>query len=732
MGKWTRRGFITAGVIGGSALVIGVALRPGNRNDEVAALVAQPGDTLVNIWVKIAGDNSVTVIVPHSEMGQGAQTVLAQMLADEMDANWEDVSIIEAPAHDSYANYALPYGFVFGDADVPKVLVGTLTGIFLQAAKAMNMQITGGSLSIRATGVFGMRVAGAAARQLLLEAASEAWGVPISQLRTDRGQIFTSDGRLAAPFSEFAVAAGEKTPPHTPTLKTPDQYRYMGKSLPRHDLPAKVDGSAVFGIDVMVPGMKVATINACPTFGGTLAGVILAESLPAGAQVVELDDAVAVVAGSYWEAQRALATVQPEWDLPEHSGLMQAEIYEAFEQAIAEGLDAGAFKSEVDVGDSGRVIAAAAQRIDVTYRAPYLAHACMEPMNATAHVVDDRCEIWVGTQNPLGTRHAVAEALDIPAANVIVHNHIMGGGFGRRSIYDATIQAAKISRSAGVPVKLIWSREEDMQHDFYRPAFSSRFQGVVSSSGIPTAWRNVFVNKSEPHEAPHIPYAIANISIGSIDLPMPIPEGPWRSVDSSQHAFFTESFIDELAHAAQTDPLEFRRSLLQEQPRYLAVLEALEQASDWHKPLESGRARGIALHESFGSIVGEVVQVNVTDQRLVVERVVCVADPGFAMSPDGFKAQMESGIIYGLTAALTGQVEISAAQAKVSNFHDYPVMRMKDSPVIDVIIINSGAPVGGAGEPGTPPAAPALTNAVFAATGQRIRELPLSLHGFKV
>jgi isoquinoline 1-oxidoreductase beta subunit len=577
-----------------------------------------------------------------------------------------------------------------------------------------------------------MRVAGAAARQVLLEAASEAWGVPVSQLRTDRGQIFTSDGRLAAPFSDFAAAAGEKTPPHTPTLKTPDQYRYMGKSLPRHDLPAKVDGSAVFGIDVMVPGMKIATVMACPTFGGTLARVPIPESLPAGSQVVELDDAVAVVSGSYWEAKRALATLTPEWHLPEHSGLKQAEIYEAFEQAIAKGLDAGEFKSEVDVGDTARVIETTTQPIDVTYRAPYLAHACMEPMNATAHVVDDRCEIWVGTQNPLGTRHAVAEALDIPPANVTVHNHIMGGGFGRRSIFDATIQAAKISRIAGVPVKLIWSREEDMQHDFYRPAFSSRFQGVVSSSGTPTAWRNVFVNKSEPHEAPHIPYAIANISIGSIDLPMPIPEGPWRSVDSSQHAFFTESFIDELAHAAAQDPLQFRRSLLQDQPRYLAILEALEQASDWHKPLESGRARGIALHESFGSIVGEVVQVNVTDQRLVVERVVCVADPGFAMSPDGFKAQMESGIIYGLSAALTGQVEIESAQAKPSNFHDYPVMRMKDSPVIDVIILNSGAAVGGAGEPGTPPAAPALANAVFAATAQRIRELPLSLHGFKV
>ena len=271
-----------------------------------------------------------------------------------------------------------------------------------------------------------------------------------------------------------------------------------------------------------------------------------------------------------------------------------------------------------------------------------------------------------------------------------------------------------------------------MQHDFYRPAFSSRFQGVMSSSGIPTAWRNVFVNKSEPHEAPHIPYSIANISIGSIDLPMPIPEGPWRSVDSSQHAFFTESFIDELAHAAAQDPLQFRRSLLQDQPRYLAVLDALEQASDWNTELPVGHARGVAVHESFGSIVGEVVQVKVTDQRLVVERVVCVADPGFAMSPDGFKAQMESGIIYGLSAALTGQVEIESAQAKPSNFHDYPVMRMKDSPVIDVIIINSGAAVGGAGEPGTPPAAPALANAVFAATGQRIRELPLSLHGFKV
>ncbi len=734
MGKWTRRGFITAGVIGGGALVVGVALRPGNRNDKLRPYVEGPDEVLVNTWLKIDSANRVTVIVPHSEMGQGAQTVLAQMLADELDAKWEDVSFIEAPAQDEYANYAIGYGYLFGGMQVPNVLVGTLTGLTLQAGKAMNLQITGGSMSIRTTGEYGMRVAGAAAREMLLEAASEAWNVPVEQLRTDQGQIFKSDGSIAAPYSDFAAAAGEKTPPYTPKLKDVSQYRLMGKNIPRRDLPAKVDGSAMFGIDVSVPGMKVATIKAAPVFGSSVDSFDASSALTliGVEQVVSLDDAVAVVADSYWNAKKGLDAVDIRWTQHENSGLNQSAIFEQFESAIDQALGSDDVEPEVDVGNVKAALARASGVIDVTYRAPYLAHACMEPMNATASVVGDTCEIWVGSQNPLGAKHAVAEALGIPPENVIIHNYLMGGGFGRRSFYDTIVQAAKISKQAGSPVKLVWSREEDMQHDFYRPAFSSRFQAQVDSRGQPVAWRNLFVNKGEPHEAPHIPYAIPNVWIGSVDKQMPIPTGPWRSVDHSQHAFFTESMIDELAHAGGRDPLQFRRDLLQDKPRHLAIIDRLEEMSNWQQALPEGRGRGIAIHECFGAIVGQVAEVSVQEGKLRVHRVACVADPGFAMSPDGYLAQMESGILYGMSAALSGSIDIEGGAVKQSNFHDYLSVRMDASPVIAVEIFNSGAPTGGAGEPGTPPIAPAVTNAIYAAVGLRVRELPISKQGFDV
>lgn len=736
MGKWTRRGVITAGVVAGGALVVGVALRPGNRAQKLAPLVAEGDETLVSAWVKIAPDNRVTAIVPHSEMGQGAQTALAQMLAEELDARWEDVSFMEAPAVDEYANYMLGKGFLLGPAEVPKVLVGTLDGAIMQVAKAMHLQITGGSMSVRATGQYGMRIAGAAAREMLIDAAAEAWSVPAAQLTARKGRIYHEASGQDAPFAEFAAAAGRMAPPYTPRLKNRSEYQIVGQSVPRLDIPAKVDGSAQFGIDAEVPGMKIATIMAAPVFGARVESVddAAARAMPGVVDVVQLDDAVAVVADGYWQAKKALAEVRVRWTEPGQQTVSQEQIFAQFDRDMAQAVADGSEKTDVSRGDVGLGYAQAASLVEATYRVPYLAHACMEPMNATVALDGDRCEVWIGSQNPLGTRYSVAGALELEAQNVTVHNHVMGGGFGRRATDDAAVQAALIARAAGVPVKLVWSREEDVRHDHYRPAITSRFKAALDANGVPLAWENQFVDKHEPAEAPHIPYAIANQHIHYTDSPTHVPFGAWRSVDHSQHGFFTESFVDELAHAAGRDPYEFRRALLADAPRHRKVLEAAAEKAGWGDTLAQGQGRGIALQESFGSIVAQVVDVTVEEGAVRVDRVVCAVDPGLAVTPDGLAAQMESGIIFGLTAALYGDIRIEDGAVVQSNFHDYPMIRMSDAPPIEVEILASDSPMGGAGEPGTPGIGPALTNAIFAATGTRIRQLPVSQYdlGFSV
>lgn len=729
MGKWTRRAVIGAGILGGGALILGVAIRPGHRALKLQALVGEGDETVVTAWVKISPDNRVTAIIPHSEMGQGVQTALGAMLADELDADWSLVDTMEAPAHEEYANYSLAKGFFLGSkiASIPKILVGTIDGAFMALTRSMDLQITGGSTSVRATGVYGMRVAGAAARAILLEAAAHEWDVPVEQLTAQDSHVIHAASNRREPFATFAAAAANIKPSLTPKVKTPSEFKLMGQSLPRVDIPAKVDGTAQFGIDAELPGMKYAAIKQAPVFGGKVANADVAagETMPGVIKVVNLGTAVAVVADGYWQAKQALAGMAIEFDTADHGEVDDAALYtlavEAMERVTAQG------EEEIDYesGDAAAAVVAADTVIEAEYQVPFLAHATMEPMNCTAWVHDGTCEIITGSQNPLGVRGAVAEALELDAADVTVRNLNLGGGFGRRATPDYAIQAALIANQVDVPVKLIWSREEDMQHDVYRPAVVSRFVGGLNAEGKPIAWVNQFVHKSDPPAAPHIPYAIENQRIHFTNPEVHVPFGPWRSVDHSQHGYFTESFIDELAHAANADPYEFRRKLLEGSPRHQAVLDLAASKANWGEETPAGSGRGIALQASFGSIVAQVFDVVVRDGKVHVPRVVCAVDPGFAVNPDGLVAQMESGIIYGLTAALYGEISIAQGAVKQSNFHDYEMVRMDDVPAIETFIINSGERWGGAGEPGTPAVAAALANGIFAATGFRVRQLPI-------
>lgn len=728
MGKWTRRGFITAGVLTGGVLVVGVAIRPGHRAPKLAGMVADDGETLVNTWVKIDADNLVTAIAPHSEMGQGARTALTQMLADEMDADWDHIAYQEAPAHEEFANYAMAREYIAGDLSVPGFLEGTVDGAFLAITKSMEMQITGGSTSIRLTGQRGMRIAGAAAREMIVKAAAKTWKVPARELRTEKSHVYHDASGQSGRYADFAVEAAKHTPPSQPKLKEVSEYQIMGQPKPRFDVPAKVDGTAMFGIDIDLPDMKYAAVRGAPVIGSTITGVDTgaAMSMPGVIKVVQKDNFVAVVADGYWQAEQAVRALDISYEAGAAGQLDQAGVYEAFRTAMSDAVDTGKEKKDIARGNARKAVKDAARVFEAEYTVPFLAHAALEPLNATVRIDGDTAEIWTGTQNPLGTRNAVAGALGLKNGNVTVHNQFLGGGFGRRAMPDFPVMAALIAAACDFPVKMIWSREEDTQQDWYRPASVSRFKIGLDETGMPVSWDQQYIDKHDPAEAAHPIYNLSDAFVHYIESDHHVRFGPWRSVDHTQHGFYIESAVDELAHEAGKDGYEYRRALLAGKPRHLDVLDATAKAANWGRSLPAGRGLGISIVESFGTICAQAVEVDMSGGTPRVTNVWATADPGFVVNPDGYTAQMESGVIYGLTAALYGEITIEQGQVMQSNFHDYEMVRMDDAPDIHVTLINSGAKMGGGGEPGTPPIAPALANAIFNATGTRLRSLPLA------
>jgi isoquinoline 1-oxidoreductase subunit beta len=703
----TRRGFLRSS--GGAVLAIGFTLpslpAAAQRLDTGAARA--PGT--LNAFLRIAPDNSITVVCASAEMGQGVLTAIPMLLAEELDADWNRVGVIQAPVDAAYANP------MFG------------------------MQATGGSATIR--GFWEpLRKAGAAAREMLVSAAAAQWKLDAATLRTENSYVIAPRGSKLS-YGALTALAAKLPVPAQPKLKEPKDFKLLGKPLKRLDTPAKVNGSGRFGIDASVPGMLVAVMARAPLPGAKPTGFdeAAAKAIAGVRQVLAIPNGVAVLADGYWAAKRGRDALRVEWDLGAHATLSSPGISDALNSAAAQ-----ADAVSRDAGNHRDAAANSTLSLDAVYEAPYLAHACMEPMNCTAHVRGDEVEIWAGTQSQGPAQGILAQVAQVAPARVKVNTLLLGGGFGRRFAPDFTVDATLLSKLSGKPVKLIYTREDDMAAGYYRPASVARFEAALDARGLPTLLKvgvgspsimaaSGFMKLPESGvdtfalEGIHDhPYDIANqrIAYGRAE------PGPqvwfWRSVGHSQNIFFMEGFIDELAAAAKKDPFEFRRALLARQPRYRAVLELAAERANWGKPLPAGMARGIALAHSFGSYVAEVAEVSVAaDGTPKVHRVVAAVDCGMVVNPEIVRRQIEGGIAYGLSAALHGRITLKEGRIEQSNFHDYPVLRLPEMPRVDVHIVPSREAPGGVGEPGTPPAAPAVVNAIFAATGKRLRSLPI-------
>lgn len=665
-----------------------------------APVTAGPGEVPREViafdeWIAIAPDGTVVLTINHSEMGQGALTGLVMLVAEELEVEPDRVRTVFAPAAPVYRNP------LWGE------------------------QFTGGSSSIRGEWE-PFRARAAAVRERLVAAAARRWQVKAAECRAESGAVIHLPSGRRAAYGTLAQAALAESAPRSIPLKPPGKFRLIGRSLPRREIPDMVTGRTRYGIDAVRPGMLVAVVARCPVFGGRLGRFDPAAALavPGVRQVVTIGSGVAVAADDFWSAWRGREALAIEWDEDPHAALDLDAVYRELEGALSRRRATRIARRQ---GDVRRALHRAARRLEAVYLTPYLAHATLEPMNCLAEVRADGCDIWVGTQNQEDTQKVAAAITGLPREKVRVHTQFLGGGFGRRLETDFVAEAVELSKTLGVPVKVVWTRADDLQHDKYRPAGAARLEAGLDADGWPIAWRLRLAGPELVLEGVDVPYAIAHFREEHIEVPSPVPTGAWRSVGAGQNAFAIESFVDELAHAAGRDPFEYRRALLQGEPRLRAVLEQAAARAGWGTALPPGRGRGIALYRSFGSIVAQVAEVACADNRIRVERVVCVIDCGVAVHPDAVCAQLEGAILQGLSAALHEEVRIERGRVTQSSFQDYPILTLAETPRIEIHIMESTEPPGGVGEPGVPPIAPAVANAVFAATGKRLRRLPLRL-----
>jgi isoquinoline 1-oxidoreductase beta subunit len=697
-----RRRFIKAGTAATGGLLIGFYL-PGRGGEAVLdAQFGPPAGAALNpnAFVRIGSDDVVTLIIHKPDNGQGTETSIAMLLAEELECDWSRVRTEFAPIN------AAAYG-------------GPLQGTF-------------GSLATR-TSYEPMRRTGAAAREMLVQAAAQRWGVDRSQCRAENGTVINTATNARLTYGSLADAASRLPVPASVTLKEPSQFRLIGKATRRVDTPAKVAGKAVFGIDVQLPGMVHAVVARCPVFGGRVARFdgTKAKAVPGVTQVMQIPQGVAVIASNTWAAMQGRRALQIEWDEGANAALTSAGIRDLFVALLQKP---GAVAE--NEGNAAAVLSGAGRTLEALYEAPYLAHARLEPHACVAAIRGNACEIWTGTQIP-GQAHATAvQASGLPAANVQVHTTYMGGSFGSRGGGAFVAEAVEIAKAIGVPVKLTYSREDELQHDLYRPASCVRLEGALDADGWPVAWsariacptwmglRNGVARESVEGIAD---YDIPNLHVEYHDPGTPIPTGYWRSVGLSQNVFFAESFVDELAAAGGKDPVALRRRLHAKSPRLVGVIDIAAERSGWGSPLPAGRFRGIAANAGFGSFNAQVAEISVDQGRVRVHRVVCVVDCGRVVNPSGVIQQMEGGLVYGLSAALRGQITIDRGRVAQQNFHQYEPLRISEMPAVDVHIVPSRAAPGGIGEVATPAIAPAVANAIFAATRRRIRRLPFSL-----